>query len=98
MLHLAVGCSSKMVEKFLGLGAGIEAADRQGRTALHYSAAKGKTRPLCCCVRYCETTLSALGKPACRILHVRGRTQVEMVRKAWDNILQQVGQWQVRCK
>ena len=46
VLHLAVGCSSRMVEKFLGLGAGIEAADRQGRTALHYSAAKGKTPPL----------------------------------------------------
>ncbi len=41
MLHLAVGCSSKMVEKFLGLGAGIEAADKRGRTPLHYSAAKG---------------------------------------------------------
>lgn len=41
MLHLAVGCSSKVVEKFLGLGAGIEAADKRGRTPLHYSAAKG---------------------------------------------------------
>ncbi len=41
MLHLAVGCSSKMVEKFLGLNAGIEAADRRGRTPLHCSAAKG---------------------------------------------------------
>ena len=41
VLHLAVGCSSKMVEKFLGLGAGLEAADKRGRTPLHYSAAKG---------------------------------------------------------
>ena len=43
-LHLAVGCSSKMVEKFLGLDAPLEAADKRGRTPLHYSAAKGMYR------------------------------------------------------
>ena len=51
VLHLAVGCSSKMVEKFLGLGAGVEAADKRGRTPLHYSAAKGAAVILICTKR-----------------------------------------------
>ena len=41
-LHLAVGCSSRMVEKLLGLTVTIDAADVEGRTALHYAAQKGK--------------------------------------------------------
>ncbi|KAK9904700.1 hypothetical protein WJX75_000777 [Coccomyxa subellipsoidea] len=40
-LHLAVGCSSRMVEKLLGLTVTIDAADVEGRTALHYAAQKG---------------------------------------------------------
>ncbi|BDA49626.1 probable serine/threonine-protein phosphatase 6 regulatory ankyrin at N-terminal half [Coccomyxa sp. Obi] len=40
-LHLAVGCSSRMVEKLLLLSVTIDAADMEGRTALHYAAQKG---------------------------------------------------------
>ncbi|CAL8464478.1 g4013 [Coccomyxa elongata] len=40
-LHLAVGCSSRMVEKLLLLSVSIDAADIEGRTALHYAAQKG---------------------------------------------------------
>lgn len=40
-LHLAVGCSSKMVEKLLALRVTIDAKDCEGRTALHYAAHKG---------------------------------------------------------
>lgn len=40
-LHLAVGCSSRMVEKLLLLSVSIDAADMEGRTALHYAAQKG---------------------------------------------------------
>ena len=40
-LHLAVGCSSRMVEKLLALTVAIDAADVEGRTALHYAAQKG---------------------------------------------------------
>ena len=66
-LHLAVGCSSKMVEKFLGLDAALEAADKRGRTPLHYSAAKGVYRQtltgtaLCAFCRYVGQLSHATG-------------------------------------
>ena len=41
-LHLAVGCSCKMVEKLLPLAhAALDAADVEGRMPLHYAAEKG---------------------------------------------------------
>ena len=49
-LHLAVGCSSKMAEKFLGLSPGLlDALDARGRTPLHYAAAKGAPQPRMAC-------------------------------------------------
>ena len=42
-LHLAVGCSCRMVEKILALvdATAVDAADSEGRTPLHYAAHKG---------------------------------------------------------
>ena len=52
-LHLAVGCSSKMAEKFLGLSPGLlEALDARRRTPLHYAAAKGAPQPGTACAAH----------------------------------------------
>ena len=59
-----MGCSSKMVEKFLSLGAPLEAADKRGRTPLHYSAAKGMYRQT-----LTETALCAFCRAVGRMSH-----------------------------
>ncbi len=72
-LHLAVGCSSRMVEKLLLLSVTIDAADMEGRTALHYAAQKGGKR-LCTCmvVSNCMMgghLLTSAGSAVCKLVY-----------------------------
>jgi len=53
-LHLAVGCSSKMVEKLLALSVPVDATDANRRTALHYAALKGQRSTPVQCAMWCR--------------------------------------------